>query len=85
MLLAANGLPLPRRGERPQNASVCVCRHAILDCFLGNAHSANFCDTVKQKIFACTLISRNSLIFVNSRKLNARESKKVYVHKYIPW
>ena len=24
MLLAANGLPLPRRGERPQNASVCV-------------------------------------------------------------
>ena len=25
VLLAANGLPLPRRGERPQNASVCVC------------------------------------------------------------
>ena len=23
--------------------------------------------------------------FVNSRKLSARESKKVYVYKYVPW
>ena len=34
MLLAANGLPLPRRGERPQNASVCVCISALNYCTL---------------------------------------------------
>ena len=50
VLLAANGLPLPSRGERPQNASVCVCIVVGIGRFTLETHQKGFIRRLKTSV-----------------------------------